>query len=246
MELRQATPDDSDRIRQIAESSFQSSYQLSPEEIETIVENRFSGTALTERLDTTEHGFIVAEDEADGSVAVSGFIDTTEPGTIRWLHVDPTARGQGIGTALIERVLADRDDPVVWKTLEEAVEGGEFCERFGLVERGHDWIEIGGHEFPVSVHVEGEPSEAANEPAVPVPDSATAAGESRPLARDDPIPGQDAPFFRLFTGENRESAYGYFCSQCGSTDVDADGLDRLVCGSCGNLHKADEWDGGYL
>jgi GNAT superfamily N-acetyltransferase/ribosomal protein S27AE len=247
MEIRQATPADSDRIREIAEGSFQSSFQLSPEEIETLVENQFADPNLSERLDDNGR-FLVAEDDVEGVEAVNGFIDVTQPGTVRWLHVDPTARGQGIGTALVERILDDRDDddPLAWKTLEDAVEGGEFCTRFGLTEQGRDWLEIGGHEFPVTTHAEGERADRPNEPAVPIPETVHAGGEARPVESEEPIPGQDAPFFRLFTDEDRASAYGYFCSQCGSTNVNADGLDRLECSSCGNLHDADEWDGGYL
>jgi len=81
---------------------------------------------------------------------------------------------------------------------------------------------------------------------VTVPENVDVEGESLPVDREDAIPGRDAPFFRIYSDEDRESAYGYFCSECGSTDVSADGLNRLVCGECGNLRRADDWDGSYL
>lgn len=64
----------------------------------------------------------------------------------------------------------------------------------------------------------------------------------RPFDREQSVPGRDAPLFVLHTSEGRSDPYGYFYSNCGSTD----GLDRLGCGECGNLHLADEWDDSYL
>ncbi|MDS0284600.1 GNAT family N-acetyltransferase [Haloarcula onubensis] len=247
MEIRDATPPDSTRIERIAESSFQSSFALSPEEIATLVDERFSEEALTARLSDSDGWFLVAEAEVDGETILGGFLDGTPGGRIRWLHVDPEARGQGIATALVEHVRDAHDDrPLAWEVLEDAVEGHGFCERFGLTEERRDRVEIGGHEFGVTRYTEGNRSDEPNEPAVRVPETVTAGGEARLLDRDDRIPGREAPFFRTFTSFDRESAYGYFCSQCGSTDVTADGLDRLECADCGNVHLADEWDGGYL
>jgi ribosomal protein S27AE len=105
---------------------------------------------------------------------------------------------------------------------------------------------VGGEEFAVTMFIEGEGTETSNEPTVAVPESVTVDGVDRPVDRDDSIPGREAPFFTLYVADDTEEAYGYFCSQCGSTDVSADGLDRLECGNCGNAHLADEWDDAYL
>jgi hypothetical protein len=51
MEIRQATAQDADRIREIAESSFQASYALSPLDIETIVEGEFAVDPLSDRIE---------------------------------------------------------------------------------------------------------------------------------------------------------------------------------------------------
>lgn len=247
MHVREATPADSDRIGRIAESSFTSSFSLSPEEIATLVEEEFSESPLTQRLSDSAGWFLAAEAEVDGEQVLAGFLDGTAAGRIRWLHVDPEARGQGVGTALVERLRTEHDEgPLAWEVLDDAVEGGGFCERFGLAEQGRDWLEIGGHEFGVTLYAEGDRINEPNEPAVPVPETAHVDDETRPLDREERIPGREAPFFRTFASPDRESAYGYFCSQCGSTDVTADGLDRLECGNCGNVHLADEWDGAYL
>jgi len=247
MDIRAATPADSDRIARIAESSFNSSFALSPEEIETLVEEEFGEANLNERLSGSEGWFLAAEADVDGETILAGFLDGTASGRIRWLHVDPEARGLGIATALIERLREEHGDrPLAWEVLDDAVEGGGFCEQFGLTEQGRDRLEIGGHEFGVTLYAEGDRPEAPNEPAGAVPESVRVDGEDRPLDREEPIPGREAPFFRTFVSTQREEPYGYFCSQCGSTDVTADGLDRLACRDCGNVHLADEWDGAYL
>lgn len=249
MKIRPAEEGDSERIRAIAEDSFQSSYSLSPQQIETIVENAFADDSLTERIDDSNAVVLVAEDTVEDTEGVQGFIDvgTGAERTIRWLHVDPTARGNGIATALVERIREEDDGtPLAARVLEDAVEGLEFLEQFGLQRDGHDEIEFGGEAFPVALFTEGEGTETANEPSVAVPDSVTVEGADRLLDRDDQIPGREAPFFQIYSDEAQEDPYGYFCSQCGSTDVIADGLDRLECENCGNVHKADEWDGGYL
>ena len=249
MEIRPAEPEDRARIATLAENSFRSSYALSPQQIETLVENEFDPETLADRIEDPDAALLVAEHAVGDAEQVQGFVDVTagEERTIRWLHVDPEARGEGIATALLERVTETGDEAsLTARILEDAVEGGEFLEGFGLESDDTDHVSVGGEEFAVAVFTGGEGSDDPNEPAVAVPGSVPVDGAERPLDRDERIPGRDAPFFRTYAGEDRADPYGYFCSNCGSTDVAADGLDRLECGECGNLHRADEWDDSYL
>lgn len=251
MDVRSADPDDRHRVRDIAHDSFESSYSISPDQIETLLETAFSSEALSDRIDDPDVLFYVAEHDVDGEHGVFGFIDVElgSDGTIRWLHVDPDARGDGIGTALVDRVrgeLADRGLPLAARVLVDAVEGSEFCERFGLERSGNDRFEVGDEEFTVAVLAAEPRTAGAYEPSVTVPDTVRVDGATRSVDRDDPVPGRNAPFFRLYTGGRGGDPYGYFCSQCGSTDVAADGLDRLECNTCGNVHLADRWDDAYL
>lgn len=249
MEVRPAEPDDRARIRAIARDSLQSSYSLSPQQIETILEREFDDTSLHDLLDDPDTAVLVVDETVDGTEAVFGFI-TVEIGrraTIRWLHVDPEARGRGIATALLGRVREEfAEKPIAASVLAEAVEGGEFLKGFGLKESDHDQITVGGEEFGVTMFTEGEGTETSNEPTVPVPDSVTLDGVARPLNRDKRVPGREAPFFTVHSATDEEESYGFFCSQCGSTDVSAAGDDSLECGNCGNTHLADEWDDAYL
>ena len=249
MNVRPAESDDREQISAITRDSLQSSYSLSPDQIETILEEEFDDAALADLLDDGDTAVLVVEETVDGTETVRGFITVNigTEATIRWLHVDPTARGGGAATALLERVQERfAEKPIAACVLDEAVEGGEFLKGFGLKEDEHDQLLIGGEEFAVTMFTEGQSTETPTEPTVTVPESVTADGEERFVDRDDSVPGSEAPFFTVYSAENEEDRYGYFCSQCGSTNVSTDGLERLECGDCGNTHLADEWDDAYL
>jgi ribosomal protein S27AE len=107
-------------------------------------------------------------------------------------------------------------------------------------------MRFGREECSVAVLAGGGETAEPDERAVPVPESVTVDGTDRPLERDETVPGREAPFFPTYTSEDHTDPYGYFCSSCGSTDIAADGLDRIECSECGNLHLAEEWDDSYL
>lgn len=249
MEIRPADSGDCERVRTLTEESFRASYSLSPQQIATIVDNEFDAETLTGRFDDPASTVLVAVHSTGNGKGVQGFVDVATDGerTIRWLHVDPQARGEGTATALLDAVHElDDAEPLAARILEDAVEGGEFLEGFGLESDGTAAVSVGDEEFDVVVFAEGHGTEAENEPSVPVPESVSNDGTDYPLDRDEPIPGRDAPFFPTYSDDSETEPYGYFCSNCASTDVSGDGLDRLECGECGNCHRADSWDDSYL
>jgi len=243
MNVRPMESADREQIRAVARDSLQSSYSLSPDQIETILEEEFDDAALTDLLDDSDTVVLIAEETVDGAETVRGFV-TIELGTkatIRWLHADPVARGEGVATALLGRVRERfADKPIAANILDDAVEGGAFLEGFGLKQSDHDQIRLGGEEFAVTVFTGGQSTETPAKPTVTVPESVTVDGVDRSVDRDDSVPGSEAPFFTVYCADDETDAYGYFCSQCGSTNVSIDGLDRLECGECGNTHLADE------
>lgn len=253
MEIRPAEPADSTRIREIAEHSFRSSYSLSPQGISIVLDEVFSDAALSDRIDDPEVHLLVAEADVEGVEDVQGFVDLVDDdeATLRWLHVHPDARGQGVATSLMERVqeTVEEGTPLRATMLAEAVEGAEFLTGFGLERTDSEEVEYGEERYMLDVFtagVEGEEAEDPNEPTVAVPETVEVEGRELHLDSDNAIPGRDAPFFSLYTDADESEPFGYFCSQCGSVDVSADGLDRLACNECGNLHKAEEWDGSFL
>lgn len=249
MKIRAATSADRDRVRAIAADSLRSSYSLSPQQIESIVEGEFGDERLDDRFVDPDAAVFVAEDSAGDTEQIQGFVDIdTENGRrLQWLHVDPQARGNGIGTALLEFVRkTDPGTPLTAHVLADAVEGGEFLEGFGLERHENVDVQIGDEEYSVVVFREGSSTVDPTEPTVPVPASVTIDGSDHPIDVEDRIPGRSAPFFSIYTPADHTEPYGYFCSHCAGTDVAADGLDRLECGECGNVHLADEWDDSYL
>jgi GNAT superfamily N-acetyltransferase/ribosomal protein S27AE len=249
MEIRPAESADRSRVQSIAHDSLRSSYSLSPQQIESIVEEEFSAERLDDRFDDPDVTVFVAEASVGDTRQVEGFVDvdTADGRRMRWLHVDPEARGNGIGTALLERVDEDADGTsLTAHVLEDAVEGGEFLEGFGLESDGTETVELGEEEFSVVVFTAGDSTEDPNEPSVPVPEVVEIDGTDHIIDQEERIPGRTAPFFSIYETEDQDEPYGYFCSNCASTDVAADGLDRLECGECGNAHRADQWDDSYL
>lgn len=247
MDLRSATSDDAARLREIAEASFRASYSLSPDQIESLVEAVFSGERLAERVDDPDALLVVAED--DGTVVGFVDVDLGTEAAIQWLHVDPESRGLGAGTKLFERAqsdAADRDLPVVARVLSENEEGKGFPERFGLRRSGKAKLEVGSEVLFEEVYAaDGLLETVAGEPSVEVPETADIAGETYRVDESDRSPGVDGPFFGVYADGGGEHV-GYFCGNCGSTDVGSDSLGRLACQNCGNKHLADRWDAAYL
>lgn len=265
MNIRDAELADREQIRALVEQSFQFSYSLSPQQIETIVEGVFAEDPLADRIEDPEALLLVAEQEVDGETQVVGVADV-DGSTLRWLHVDPDARDQGVGSELFERVreaVTERDGELVIRVLQQASEGGEFFTQFGLSRVGTDALEFGGEEFDEEIYAESETAwtgespqgdesteasepDEPGEPAIDVPERMQVDGDELAVDRDEKIPGTEAPFFQLSQDDFGGERYGFLCSNCGSTDVSADGLDRLECAECGNKHLADEWDDAYL
>jgi len=57
--------------------------------------------------------------------------------------------------------------------------------------------------------------------------------------------GQKGPFYVVYTDERRESRWGFYCSNCETTDNAADAMGRLQCNVCSNRTKAEEWDAAH-
>ncbi len=244
MDVRPASGDDWNAIRRIATNSFEASYSLSPLDIQNILDDEFGESALVERIGNSRDIVLVAGEDLDTNGTISGFIEyqtDTNP-MIRWLHVDPDARGAGVATSLVETVQRKADGQLHARVLETAVEGNEFLHRFGLVPEGDEEILYGGEAYHASILSKAGTEEDTNEPAVDVPARVTVDGSELRIVRNE-VPGRDAPFFPLRSGEER---IGYFCSSCGSTNIAGGSLERLECENCGNRHRADQWDDAYL
>lgn len=254
--IRGAERTDIARIREIARDSLTSSYALSPDDIQMLVEAAFAEEVLAGRLDEDDSSLLIAEAED-----IVGFV-TTDDGEIDWLHVDPEHHGRGAGTALFERAvetLKDGSDPVRARTLAANTSSGAFFERFDFERIAERQTELGNLGLAEYVYApegaaeresdsgrDADPAEAS-EPAerddLDLPDEVAVDGGTVTLA-DESVPGSEGGFIATYDGDE---AYGYLCANCESMDVTVDSMDRIRCGDCGNTHRPkEEYDGSYL
>ena len=266
MNLREANPDDTERIREVAESSMTTSYALSPQQIDGVVEDQFGEERLSDGMDDGDAVLLVAEDDMDGESTtvvgvVSGRVDG-ETGEIRWLFVDPEHRGKGIGTELFEtavdRLRDGGADRVRALTLEANTEGAQFFEQFEFERTDERRVELGDESLVEYVYADPSSAEGTADsaetnadeadsthdefPGAEVRDGAVVAttGDGREVYvdRDDEESGTEAPFFPAYNDEEFAEQFGYYCSNCGSLDVSLDDMDRMECGECGNSHAS--------
>lgn len=256
--LRHAESDDAPRIRELVESSITSSYALSPQDIETILDAEFDQEAIRDRIDGSDTIVLVAE--VDGVVAGVAEASPDDDEHIRWLHVDPERRGAGAGTALFERICSELEDQGVESpravTMAANTSSGTFFERLGLEQEGERTVDIGGRDTVQYVYAENvddstdeEADSAAEDEDEPpdYPDSVTVDDGTDVFLGDDPFRGTEGWFASTFSDEERSEEYGFYCLNCDSADVSMNDMERVRCANCGNTHKPGEnYDGAYL
>lgn len=57
--------------------------------------------------------------------------------------------------------------------------------------------------------------------------------------------GQKGPFYVVYSDDEREARWGFFCSNCETTDNAVDAMGRIQCNDCSNRTKAEEWDAAH-
>jgi len=162
METREAKPQDRPAIRDVARRSLQASYSLDATAITAAIEEWYADDAIDEKLADSAQYLLVMT--VGGQVV--GFSESylTDEGSaqLRWLHVDPTYRGEGYGDDLYEETadwLAEEDVTTIeGRVLADNADGNEFYERQGLTRTGEATIEIDGREFTENVYTDTDAS----------------------------------------------------------------------------------------
>lgn len=246
MNVRKATEADVTAIHDIARQSIQASYAISPTAIDVLVEEWFDARTMADRLADSVIGVAEIND------TVVGFSEakiTDSEGQLLWLHVHPEERGQSAGTELFEWTrerLSDRGTTDIRaRILASNSEGSAFIEQFGYERIDQRDTEFGGETWDEHIYGPSENTTNDNTESQDVPSTIEGEGQERFVGSEE-IPGDDAPLHRLYTDDDHEEQYGYYCSSCGSTVETVDELDRIKCTTCGNVHRPDEWDGAYL
>ncbi len=151
MNIREATTDDINGIRQVAETSWDGDYPdiLSRETIHEGVDEWYSPEQLRDSL-AWAHTFILVAEQDD---AVIGFVHAVSDresttGDILRLYVHPDYRGDGIGRQLFEAVRDKLTNNGVKQlhamVLAENEVGNEFYRSFGFELDDTEDIVIGG------------------------------------------------------------------------------------------------------
>jgi ribosomal protein S18 acetylase RimI-like enzyme len=240
LEIREATEDDGPAVRSIALRSMEASYSLSPSTIESAIQQWYGVDRFAEKLEDDEELLLVAEKDGE-PVAFSESVLVDDRGDILWLHVAAMHRGEGIGQALYEETREHLEnagaETIRGLVLAMNSEGNRFWENRGLKKVGEGSVEIDGTAFVENVYVDEDHIDL--QPIV-VDD------RELYIDRTDSDRGSEGPFYTVYTDDDRENRYGYYCGACESLVTSMDSMGRLSCEECGNQMKPSRWDAAYM
>lgn len=241
MNVRTAEPADSPAIRDVARRSLQASYSLGPQAITSAIEEWYDEQRLTAAFDDDSHYFLVAEVDEQ----VVGFSESEradDVATVLWLHVDPAYRGQEIGSTLFDRTETYVEDHgaeyLQGRVLSDNADGTTFYERKGFEKTAEETVDIAGRTYREHVYLE---TEAVGREVI-----TDEAGNTVYVDFEVSERGSSAGFHPVFTEEDGEHRYGYYCENCNTLANAMDPMGRIECDNCGNVRKATRWDAAYL
>lgn len=259
MKVREATHDDADGIRRVADASLEATYagQLGEDIVAAAAEEWYGADRLADRLDADDVVYLVVVD-GDEVVAFSeSELDVRQPtgetslestdgvAAIQWLHVHPDHRDRGLGGRLLERteteLLEGGANRVEGRVLAANTAGNEFYQASGYARTGQRTLDIAGETYTEHLYVNLPADEAAE-----LTEEHEVDGGTVYVAYDERERGSEAPFYAAYSTTAREERYGFYCANCGSLDTSMDSMGRVECGECGNKRKATRWDSAYL
>jgi ribosomal protein S18 acetylase RimI-like enzyme len=257
-DVRAATAGDSEAIREVARRSLQASYSMSPDTIDSAVEQWYADDAMEPLLDDDRRLFLVADHEGD----VAGFADAVAPegsdaGDLLWLHVNPDYRGEGIARTLLDETrdaLEHRGvEELRGMVLSDNSEGNSFYQHHGFRKVDEREIDIDGRCHVENIYREGEVSGVDESAAAPwsdvgddVIEATTDDGETVYADPTETDSGSKAPFLAVYADEGHERLWGYYCANCESLATAMDSMGRIECSDCWNARKPSRWDASYM
>ncbi|USZ73403.1 GNAT family N-acetyltransferase [Natronosalvus halobius] len=150
MDIRPATADDCDAIRELARETWHDTYaELEPDTIDETVDSWYSDEELERALSTPGTTMLVAEAiEGAGIVGVAHGVIQEDEGDVLRLYVHPDHQREGIGTALQERLRENLEDFNMRRMraidLASNAGGRAFYEDLGFEKTGEATVDIGG------------------------------------------------------------------------------------------------------
>ncbi|WP_129114139.1 GNAT family N-acetyltransferase [Halegenticoccus tardaugens] len=157
MDIRPARSDDVDAIQRVAKRAWDATYDeiLGAETIDETLAEWYSETTLRGAMDTPGTAFLVADEGGEVTGFCHGVVEQ-ERGDILRMYVDPDRWGEGIGTALHERVRNDLLD-FNMKELQAIVLadndiGNEFYRKLGFEKVGEGEVTMGDETYTENVY----------------------------------------------------------------------------------------------
>ncbi|OLZ42519.1 GCN5 family acetyltransferase [Natrinema saccharevitans] len=150
MELRPATREDRSAIRRVARATWHDTYdELDADTIDDTVDEWYGDEALETALSKPGTAFLVAAKDGNIVGFTHGVVSEDEGDVLR-MSVHPDHQGEGIGTALYERLREDLQDFNMERMraidLASNESGRAFYEDRGFEPTGEDDVEIGGEQ----------------------------------------------------------------------------------------------------
>jgi ribosomal protein S18 acetylase RimI-like enzyme len=252
MDIRQANVDDVAGIREVARRSMEASYGfLDPELVDAAVEQWYDDDGLERSIAGSDEVVVVGT--VDGEVV--GFSQSSivgeddSIGELRWIHVDPDRRGQGIGDELLDRTREVLRGQGVGRirgvVLAGNEDGAEFYEDHGFERRETRELTIDDRTYEEILFETGASGKEIPPPRADV-ESIEVDGESGVVFFDEGERGSEGQFHPIYHTRQKDDLYGWFCGVCTSTDNAMDSMGRLECNECGNILKPTRWDAAYL
>lgn len=157
MEIRPATEEDFESVRDVARRAWSAAYAeiMDDESIDGTISSWYSDESLADAVERPGTMFLVATDGGE----LLGFCHAVcfeDEGDLLRLYVEPDHWGGGIGTALYERLRGDLRD-INMKRLKAMVlsdneRGTGFYRRLGFEKTDEATVEIGDGEYGESVY----------------------------------------------------------------------------------------------
>lgn len=219
--------------------------------IEDAVDQWYDDAGLEASIAGSDEVILVGTHEA----SVVGFSQSSivgeddSIGEIRWIHVHPDRREQGVGAELLDRTREVLRGQGVGRVrgvvLSGNDDGAEFYEDHGFERRERRRVTIGDNEYDELLFETGTSGTEAPEPRRDV-EPIDVDGTSGFVFYDEGERGSEGQFHPVYRERERDTLYGWQCGVCGSTDNAMDAMGRLECNECGNVLRPTRWDAAYL
>lgn len=245
MKIREATPDDRQAVRRVAQQSLAATYPLETDTIEAAITDWYNPETFQRIINEDDRLILVAEHRPPTGEHIIGFVElvftNATVADINWLHVAPEYRDLGIGRTLYEQARNEIQDEEITQlrghVLAENTPGNEFYADQGLEKTTTQQVDIGDETFTENVYVEIKESLRL---------LTTADGDELYIDPESAETGSTGSFYTVYTDPGKDVKWGYFCSACDSVVTTMDTMERMVCSTCGNTRKPTRWDAAYL